>query len=440
MDRSKKLALLLIGICVLFAPLPIFAGGTGEREEKRAQPVAAAVQGELVILNWLGGSEREAIEALEKAFMAELPGVKIKDINTSAGGGDARSGIRTALLGGDKFDLLLNTWPSFEKEIVEAGMLRPVDDAWKAHGWDKALGESWRALSQYGGKTYGVYFIAGNRSGFWYNKKSFSDVGLTKEPVTWDEFRAACEAYKKAGHTPIALGAKSWAQTELFENLILRTAGTEVAGKLSRHEISWTDRQIKAVFGYWKELLDSGYFHDAEIMLSNNWPEATDQVLRQRTSGFELMGSWVNNRARFEYGLEPGVDYSFFQFPVIKPKFGNTMSIDGKSWLMPIDGKNPKAGEAFIDFVLSAEGACILAENNLSTPSSKADLAKYDPVTRKYTELFGKSNVFFVLDDLLPAELSSEFRIGLQRFLKDPSESTIDAVMAAIEAKAKQVY
>ena len=45
-----------------------------------------------------------------------------------------------------------------------------------------------------------------------------------------------------------------------------------------------------------------------------------------------------------------------------------------------------------------------------------------------------------VLGDLLPGDLVDEYRVQLQKFLQDPSDATIDAVTAAIEAKANEVY
>ena len=46
----------------------------------------------------------------------------------------------------------------------------------------------------------------------------------------------------------------------------------------------------------------------------------------------------------------------------------------------------------------------------------------------------------FVLGDLLPGDLVDEYRVQLQKFLQDPSDANIDAVTAAIEAKAADAY
>jgi multiple sugar transport system substrate-binding protein len=402
--------------------------------------VAQAAEQELVIFNWLGGSERDLIVKLEEGFEAKHPEIDVKDINPAAGGDDARGGIRTALLAGEQFDLLINTWPSLEKEMVDNGLLRPLDGAWDQYDWSASLNDSWRRLSQHDGKTYGAYFIAGNRSGLWHRTDTMADAGVDTVPTEWDGFLASFENLKEAGDLPVFIGARSWAQTEWFENALLKTAGTEFAGKLARHDVSWTDDAVKATFRNLRAMLEANCCANAETMLSTHWTDAADAVLKDGKAGYMLIGTWVNSRASNDYALTPGADYDFVQFPTIAPAHADTMSVDGKNLVVMDNAQNPEAAELFIDYVLSAEGSAIIADYGQATPSLNADLSGYDPVVAKYAGLLQSSDVFFVLDDLLPAELSGEFRVGLQKFLKDPSDATIDAVTATLEAKAKEVY
>jgi hypothetical protein len=58
-------------------------------------------------------------------------------------------------------------------------------------------------------------------------------------------------------------------------------------------------------------------------------------------------------------------------------------------------------------------------------------------VIKAATDAVAKGDVQFVLGDLLPGDLVDEYRVQLQKFLQDPSDANIDAVTAAIEAKAK---
>jgi multiple sugar transport system substrate-binding protein len=401
---------------------------------------AQAADQELVIFNWLGGSEREMIVKLEEGFEAKYPEIDVKDINPAAGGDDARGGIRTALLAGEKFDILINTWPSLEKEMVDNGLLRPLDGAWEQYGWSSALSDSWKNLSNHDGKTYGAYFIAGNRSGLWHRTDTMKGAGIESVPTEWDGFLASFGSLSESGKLPVFIGARSWAQTEWFENALLKTAGTDFAGKLARHEAKWTDEPVKATFRNMRDMLQANCCADAETMLSTHWTDAADAVLKDGKAGYMLIGTWVNSRASNEYALTPGDDYDFVQFPTIDPAHADAMSVDGKNLVVMENAANPEAAEKFIDYVLSPEGSAIIAQYGQATPSAHSDLSGYDPVVAKYAALLQSSDVFFVLDDLLPAELSGEFRVSLQKFLKDPSDANIDAITQAIETKANEVY
>ena len=39
--------------------------------------------------------------------------------------------MRTALMGGEVVDIIINTWPAFRAELIDAGILRPVDEEWE---------------------------------------------------------------------------------------------------------------------------------------------------------------------------------------------------------------------------------------------------------------------------------------------------------------------
>lgn len=89
---------------------------------------AQDISGELVMLNWLAGAQAEMMDDLQADFMEKNPEVTFRNIVPTSSG-DTRGGIRTVLLGGEQADLLINTWPAFRQELVDAGMILPVDEA-----------------------------------------------------------------------------------------------------------------------------------------------------------------------------------------------------------------------------------------------------------------------------------------------------------------------
>ncbi len=402
--------------------------------------VAQEVSGELVMINWLGGAQGEMMQALEQDFMAKNPGVTIRDI-VPTGAGDTRGGIRTVLLGGEEADLLINTWPAFRQELVDAGMILPVDEIWDQYGMSEQLSDSWKALSTIDGTNYGVTYTFGNRSGIWYRLDSVEKAGMEGPPATWDDMLASMDSLNAAGIKPISVPAKVWAHAEWFESLLIRVAGTETATKLAAHEIPWTDDSVKTALGKWKELLDANCCDDGNTMLGRAWADSVDAALKTGDAGYVLMGMWLNTRAKQEYGETPGEDYQIFQFPALGMGHDDVSMVDAKEFNLLSTSKNPEAAAAFMDYMLSADAAAIMAEFGLASPSTDADVSLYDPVIAAAVEEVSKAqSVQFVLGDLLPGDLVHEYRAQLQRFLQDPTDENIDAVTEAIERVAAASY
>lgn len=400
---------------------------------------AQDLSGELAILQWQGGVDAELWQKLEADFIAQHPGVTVRELTITAQG-DARGGIRTAIMGGEKVDIIINTWPAFRKELADAGILRPLDDTWSALGLESTLTQSWRDLGMTDGVSYGVPYTYGDRSGIWYKTSHLKDAGI-EPPKTWEEFIAAIETLKAAGfETPIPMPGKYWAHGEWFESLLLRVGGVDAAAKLASREIPWTDEIVKTTLRKYAELLAAGCCGTPEQMFAGDWDMSADQIFKADAGNFLLIGMWMNARAKGDYGLEEGVDYSLFQFPALGMGFDDTSSVDAKELLVTSNGDNPAAADAFLTYIVSPEATKILAEYGYASPSSNADPSLLGPVQQQATAAVAASKVQFVLGDLLPGDLVDEYRVQLQKFLQDPSDANIDAVTAAIEAKAVESY
>lgn len=404
-----------------------------------APALAQDLSGELVILQWQGGTDAEMWQKLEADFAAKNPGVTVRELVVT-GQGDMRGPMRTALLGGEKVDIIINTWPAFRAELADAGILRPVDDLWGAANLDAALDASWRELGSTNGVTYGVPYTYGDRSAIWYKTAHLEEAGI-EPPKTWDEFLASIDKLKAAGFAaPIAMPAKYWAHGEWFETLLLRIGGVEAAARLAAHEIPWTDEVVKTTLRKYAELLNAGCCGTPEQMFAGDWDYSADQIFTADASNYLMIGMWMNARARNDYKLNEGVDYSIFQFPAMGLGHDDTASVDAKEISVTTNGNNPAAADAFAVYMVSKDAAYILASYGYASPSKNADPSLLGPVQQVATAAVAQSKVQFVLGDLLPGDVVDEYRVQLQKFLQDPSDATIDAVTAAIEAKAQEVY
>lgn len=404
-------------------------------------PAAMAddLSGELVILQWQGGVEADLWKDLEAAFVTANPGVEVKELVVT-GQGDMRGPMRAALLGGETVDIIINTWPAFRTELRDAGILRPIDAEWEANNWSDQLSDSWRKLGSIGDETYGLTYTYGDRSAIWYVTDTLKKAGV-EPPKTWDEYIASFDKLKASGVTaPVAIPGKYWAHAETFETLLIRTSGVETATALAAHEIPWTDPAVKAALMKYAEMLNAGCCGDAASMLANDWDGEADLVFQAHSKAYLQMGMWVNARARSDYGLTEGVDYSILQFPALGMGHDDTSMVDSKEVNVTTNGANPDAANAFMGFLVTKTAADILEGYGYAVPSSEADTSMLGPVQQLATKAVSSSKVQFVLGDLLPGDLVDEYRVQLQKFLQDPSEATIDTVLAAIEAKAAGAY
>ena len=92
--------------------------------------------------------------------------------------------------------------------------------------------EGARKAAQFQGKDYGVPTGISFVTGVYYNKDLFQKNGV-QVPTTWDEFIAACEAFKAKGITPIVMGgAEKWPVGLVMEGIVSSSVPAMVSSVL----------------------------------------------------------------------------------------------------------------------------------------------------------------------------------------------------------------
>lgn len=395
---------------------------------------------EIILLTWLGGPDRKVLDNLVTGFEAKHPDLKVK-INVVTSQGDARGGMRTALLGGERPDLLTNTWPAFREELASAHILRDVTPVWAEKGWDKSLAQTWRDLSTAGGSVYGIPYIFGYRSGIWHVPADLQKIGLQAFPTSYNDFLATFEPLRKAGFAePVAMPAKVYAHAEWFETLLMRTGGPSLVTDLGRHKVAWTDPKVAEALRQYARLFEAKCCGDSKLMYATHWDDAADRIFVEHKANFLQIGMWINARAISQYHLKPGTDFALGKFPALGRGFDNASIIDAKEMLATGIGNNPAGADMFLDYVLSAEGANTIAKAGFTTPSANVDTSIYDPVAAASVRFVNEGDVRFVLGDMLPGSLVDEYRLALQQFIGNPTEANIAPTLERIEAAAGRAY
>src|SRR5215204_5236599 len=108
--------------------------------------------------------------------------------------------------------------PELLDGYVKPGLMEPVTKVYDDLNMRSAYPEQLLAMVSDGGEIYAVPANIHRGNVVFYNKKVFTDNGITA-PTTWEEFLSASEKIKAAGVAPLAVGGKdTWAVTMLFED------------------------------------------------------------------------------------------------------------------------------------------------------------------------------------------------------------------------------
>jgi ABC-type glycerol-3-phosphate transport system substrate-binding protein len=435
-DRSAE----LVEESDLFNDLKFAVAAIGVMAALAPQAAIAQPTGDIDLLTWLGGPDREVLDALVAGFEAQHPELRV-NINVTTSQGDARGGMRAALLGGERPDLITNTWPAFRAELADAGLLRDITDVWEGHGWSDALSQTWRDISTTNDAVYGIPYMFGYRSGVWHVPGDLEQIGLDAFPEDYEAFRGTFSALRDAGFAePIAMPAQVYAHAEWFESILIRLGGPDLLGALARHEIPWTDERVVEAMRLYASLFEAGCCGAPQLMNATHWDAAADRIFVERSANFLVIGTWINARAQSQYQLEPGTDFAIGKFPALGLGHDDASVVDTKEILASSVGDNPEGADLFLDYILSAEGSNIIAEAGFTPPSGNVDTSIYDPVAAAWVSYAMEGPVHFVLGDMLPGSLVDEYRLALQQFIADPSEEQILPTLERIEAVAARSY
>jgi len=186
---------------------------------------------ELTLSTWEVGGLNESIKAIAEAYETKYPNVDIV-IDDSLGFGDYGSAIELKASGDDAPDIIqAGQGYTMMGPLVEAGLLRPIDDYAELYGWADRFGPGLldQARFESDGSKFGtgdLYGLAkgGNMVGIFFNREIMADLGLTPPFADWASFSAALEAADGAGYIPMALGnSEQWPANHTLSILISQT-------------------------------------------------------------------------------------------------------------------------------------------------------------------------------------------------------------------------
>ncbi|MFF7476305.1 extracellular solute-binding protein [Streptomyces sp. NPDC008092] len=352
--------------------------------------------------------------------------------------------LGSKIAGGQPPDIALLPQPGAIKQAVQKGWAKPLS-ADTLTEVQKNYSQGWQDIGKVGGKQYGVYYKAANKSLVWYNAKVFENAGA-KEPKTWQELLTTAQAVYDSGVTPFSVGgADGWTLTDWFENVYLSQAGPEKYDQLAQHKIKWTDPSVKQALTTLAQIWGKkGYVAgNASGALQTEFPASVTQTFTggdQPKAAMVYEGDFVQVNIG-ETKAKVGTDAKVFPFPAV----GSTAPVVSGGDAAVIF-KDSKGAQALAKFLASPDAATIQAKlgGYLSPNKSVPNSAYPNEVQRTIAKsLIASGDDFrFDMSDQAPQAFGGTPGKGewkdLQDFLQNPSD--VAGTQAKLEKDAAAAY
>jgi alpha-glucoside transport system substrate-binding protein len=344
--------------------------------------------------------------------------------------------------GGNPPDVLMYPQPGGVVDEAQAGSLVALEDL----GFDMAaleaiFGEFLLSLGEYNGKHYGMPTNINAKSIIWYAKDDFDAAGY-QVPTTWDELVALSNQIVADGGTPWCVGFESggdtgWPATDWMEDIMLRTAGTDVYDQWVTHQIPFNDPAVVHAGELFGDIMfPEGYvlggaaqtpaiaFGDAPLPMFEDPP-----------------GCYMHRQANFILAFFPpeaqaGVDYDTFPFP----------AIDQEGYLfageMSAATRNAPEVKDFLERFSSTEVQCAqgeIPEGSRISPNIEVESTCYtNPLLGQaagaLSESLAAGTGRFDASDLMPTAVGAgSFWTGMMDYMSEGPDS-LQSVLDDIEA------
>ncbi|MFJ9895323.1 ABC transporter substrate-binding protein [Streptomyces sp. NPDC091280] len=352
--------------------------------------------------------------------------------------------LGSKIAGGQPPDVAMLPQPGAIKQAVDKKWAKPLGAEALAE-LQKNYSQGWQDIGKVGGKQYGVYYKAANKSLIWYNAKVFENAGAT-EPKTWQELLKTAQTVYDSGVTPFSIaGADGWPLTDWFENVYLSQAGPEKYDALAQHKIKWTDPSVKEALTTLAQIWGKKAYiaGGQDGALQTEFPASVTQTFTggdQPKSAMVYEGDFVQVNIG-ETKAKVGTDAKVFPFPSV----GSTAPVVSGGDAAVIL-KDSKAAQALATFLASPDAATIQAKlgGYLSPNKNVPDSAYPNEVQRTIAKsLIAAGDDFrFDMSDQAPQSFGGTPGKGewkdLQDFLKNPTD--IAGTQAQLEKDAAAAY
>ncbi|MDA8411382.1 MAG: ABC transporter substrate-binding protein [Treponema sp.] len=402
---------------------------------------AMAANATITVLGTWGGQEADTFQAMTDAFTAKT-GIKVQFEATR----DLDAVLTTRVQAGNPPDIAILPNPGKLYELAKAGKLVDLSKVLDMKAYAKNYSQGWKDLGSVDGKLYGLFVKAAIKGLVWYDPKNIKAAGITL-PKTWDEMMATSKQIAATGVTPWSIGIESgaasgWVATDWLENIFLRLYGPEKYKAWYEGKLAWTSPEMKKAWQYFGQIVGDPTmaYGGSQYINSTNFGNAPAPLFQNPPKAyFHMQASFIQSFIMDQFpGLKPAVDFDFFGFPSIDPKYAK--AVEGGADIVAVF-KNDPAVRQFMEYFASAEAQSYFAAGTGALATNKnVSLVFYpDPLTKRAADILNKSEiVVFDASDMMPSEMNAAFWKATVDFVNDPSK--LDSILAGLDKVRATAY
>jgi raffinose/stachyose/melibiose transport system substrate-binding protein len=333
---------------------------------------AGKIAGEITVLTQRTDIVNTVFADYKKKFEAKYPGTTVKFEAITDYEGDVRVRMNTKNYG----DVLLIP------NSVNADQLKSF---FEPLGTVEQLQDKYRFVRNeqtFDGKVYGLS-ITGNAQGYVFNKKIWTQAGITEAPRTPAEFLAALKAIKeKTGAIPLYTNYKDGWPLGQWEGARGAVSGDpDAVTKLGQDDAPWSPGKEQYIIdSLLYDAVKGGYTEPDPT--TTNW-EQSKGLLGTGKIATMMLGSW--SIVQMQQAATSKDDIGYWPFPQqTNGKFYTVIGGDYKN-AINVNSKNKATARAWIDW-FTDESNYATDQGGVSTVKSAAMPATLDGLTAAKTE------------------------------------------------------
>jgi alpha-glucoside transport system substrate-binding protein len=389
-------------------------------------PVQAGTHGGTVsvVATW-EGAEKDAFMAIVEPF-EQKTGITVKYTSTRDLSGKLWKGVAT----GDLPDVAGLPGPGEMQEFARAGALVDLNKAIDVAAYKAETAPAFVQLGTVDDRLVGVFIKSAVKGLIWFDPKMYT-LG---EPSSWTELlrNAAISARGTTKTWCVGLEsgeASGWPGTDWIEDIVLRQSGPAVYDDWVAGKVRWSSPQIRAAFeAFGAVIAPASVYGGSSAVVGTNFGDAAMPLFSDPPGCiFMHQGSFMPAFFRGTSGARDG-EFDFFPFPVMDPRYANSLIAAGD--LLAMFHDTPQA-RALISYLAGSEAQSMIAKRG-GALSPNVNVTYPDDISRRESELLQSAAVVrFDGSDLMPEAMNEAFWRATVDYARDASQ--LDRILAGLD-------